>query len=64
MTSRDLYIPANMTILVNGQTRTASYCIPNEPEIGEPDIDAEKFIDAEDIMISALERMVCLRRFA
>ncbi len=26
-------------------------CIPNEPEIGEPDIDAEKFIDAEDIII-------------
>ena len=37
--------------------------IPDEPEVRGPDLDVDKYINAEDIMISALERMVCLRRF-
>lgn len=34
-----------------------------EPTMGHPDRYAQDYIDEEDIMIVALERMVCLRRF-
>ncbi|KJA26282.1 hypothetical protein HYPSUDRAFT_36559 [Hypholoma sublateritium FD-334 SS-4] len=37
---------------------------PYEPMIWDPDRGMDEYVEAEDSMISALERMVCLRRFA